>query len=166
EKRGLNCMFTFMNSARIGTAIQGRAAAESSYQGALAYAIDRLAMRSLEGAKAPNQPADPIIVHPAVRNMLLTQKVFAEGSRALAHYLATSADIAEAPDNPDEKKAAEDRLALITPIAKALTTETGVEAAKHGLQVFSGHGYITDHGMEQTTRDARIASLYEGTTEI
>jgi alkylation response protein AidB-like acyl-CoA dehydrogenase len=166
ENRGLNCMFTFMNSARIGTAIQGLAAAESSYQGALAYAKDRLAMRSLEGAKEPNLPADPIIVHPAVRNMLLTQKVFAEGSRALAYYLATYADIAEATDNPEEKKAAEDRLALLTPIAKALMTETGVEAAKHGMQVFGGHGYIAEHGMEQIARDARIASLYEGTTEI
>ncbi|POU24970.1 acyl-CoA dehydrogenase [Acinetobacter sp. ACNIH3] len=166
ENRGLNCMFTFMNSARIGTAIQGLAAAESSYQGALAYAKDRLAMRSLEGAKAPGQPADPIIVHPAVRNMLLTQKVFAEGSRALAYYLATYADIAEATDSPEEKKAAEDRLALLTPIAKALMTETGIEAAKHGMQVFGGHGYIAEHGMEQIARDARIASLYEGTTEI
>lgn len=166
ENRGLNCMFTFMNSARIGTAIQGLAAAESSYQGALAYAKDRLAMRSLEGAKAPGQPADPIIVHPAVRNMLLTQKVFAEGSRALAYYLATYADIAEATDSPEEKKSAEDRLALLTPIAKALMTETGIEAAKHGMQIFGGHGYIAEHGMEQIARDARIASLYEGTTEI
>ncbi len=166
ENRGLNCMFTFMNTARIGTAVQGLAAAESSYQGALAYAKDRLAMRSLEGAKAPGQPADPIIVHPAVRNMLLTQKVFAEGSRALAYYLATYADIAEATDSPEEKKAAEDRLALLTPIAKALMTETGIEAAKHGMQIFGGHGYIAEHGMEQIARDARIASLYEGTTEI
>lgn len=166
ENRGLNCMFTFMNSARIGTAIQGLAAAESSYQGALAYAKDRLAMRSLEGAQAPNLPADPIIVHPAVRNLLLTQKVFAEGSRSLAYYLATYADIAEATEDADEKKAAEDRLALLTPIAKALMTETGLEAAKHGMQVFGGHGYIAEHGMEQIARDARIACLYEGTTEI
>jgi len=98
--------------------------------------------------------------------MLLTQKVFAEGSRALAYYLATYADIAEATDSPEEKKAAEDRLALLTPIAKALMTETGIEAAKHGMQIFGGHGYIAEHGMEQIARDARIASLYEGTTEI
>lgn len=166
ENRGLNCMFTFMNSARIGTAIQGLASAESSYQGALAYAKDRLAMRSLEGAKEPNLPADPIIVHPAVRNMLLTQKVFAEGSRSLAYYLATYADISEATDDAEEKKAADDRLALLTPIAKALMTETGLEAAKHGMQIFGGHGYIAEHGMEQIVRDAHIACLYEGTTEI
>lgn len=166
ENRGLNCMFTFMNAARIGTAIQGLAAAESSYQGALAYAKDRLAMRSLEGAQAPNLAADPIIVHPAVRNLLLTQKVFAEGSRSLVYYLVTYADIAEATDNAGERKAAEDRLALLTPIAKALMTETGIEAAKNGMQVFGGHGYIAEHGMEQIARDARISSLYEGTTEI
>lgn len=166
ENKGLNCMFTFMNSARIGTAIQGLAAAESSYQGALAYAKDRLAMRALDGAKAPHLPADPIIVHPAVRNLLLTQKVFAEGSRSLGYYLATYADIAEATQDPVEKKAADDRLALLTPIAKALMTETGLEAAKHGMQVFGGHGYIAEHGMEQIARDARIACLYEGTTEI
>ena len=166
ENRGLNCMFTFMNSARIGTAIQGLAAAESAYQGALKYAKERLAMRALTGAERPDLAADPIIVHPAVRNMLLTQKVFAEGSRALVYYLASYADIAEASENAAEKQQAEDRLALLTPIAKAFMTETGLEATKHGMQIFGGHGYIAEHGMEQIARDARIACLYEGTTEI
>lgn len=166
ENHGLNCMFTFMNTARIGTAVQGLAASESSYQGALAYAKDRLAMRSLSGAKYPDLPADPIIVHPAVRNMLLTQKVFAEGSRALAYYLSTYVDIAELSTDEVEKGAAENKLALLTPIAKAFMTEIGVESAKHGMQIFGGHGYIAEHGMEQIARDARISSLYEGTTEI
>ncbi len=166
ENRGLNCMFTFMNSARIGTAIQGLAAAESAYQGALKYAKERLAMRALTGPERPDLAADPIIVHPAVRNMLLTQKVFAEGSRALAYYLASYADLAEASSSDSEKQQAEDRLALLTPIAKAFMTETGLEATKHGMQIFGGHGYIAEHGMEQVMRDARIACLYEGTTEI
>lgn len=166
ENRGLNCMFTFMNSARIGTAIQGLAASEASYQGALAYAKERLAMRSLAGPQHPELPADPIIVHPAVRQMLLTQKVFAEGSRALAYYLSTYVDMAEFSNNEDEKKQAENKLALLTPIAKAFMTETGVESAKHGMQIFGGHGYIAEHEMEQIARDARIACLYEGTTEI
>ena len=166
ENRGLNCMFTFMNSARIGTAIQGLAAAESSYQGALAYAKDRLAMRSLEGAKAPNQPADPIIVHPAVRNMLLTQKAYAEAGRALVYLLAQYADVVEHAVEEADRKFADNILSLLTPIAKAFLTETGSEAAKHGVQVFGGHGFISEHGMEQIVRDTRIACLYEGTTEI
>lgn len=164
--RGLNCMFTFMNSARIGTAIQGLATAESAFQGALKYAQERLAMRSLTGSQHPELAADPIIVHPAVRNMLLTQKVFAEGSRALAYYLATYADIAEVSEDANEKLLAENKLALLTPIAKAFMTEMGLEASKHGMQVFGGHGYIAEHGMEQVARDARISCLYEGTTEI
>ncbi|QER40240.1 acyl-CoA dehydrogenase [Acinetobacter suaedae] len=166
ENRGLHCMFTFMNSARIGTAIQGLAASESSYQGALAYAKDRLAMRSLSGPQNPELSADPIIVHPAVRNMLLTQKVFAEGSRALAYYLSVYVDIAKLSNDESEKKIAEDKLALLTPIAKAFMTEMGVESAKNGMQVFGGHGYIAEHGMEQIARDVRISTLYEGTTEI
>ncbi len=166
ENRGLNCMFTFMNVARIGTAIQGLAAAEGSFQGALAYARDRLAMRSLSGPKCPEKDADPIIVHPAVRNMLLTQKAFAEGGRALVYFLSQFADIVEAGESEEEKKYADNILSLLTPIAKAFLTETGSEAAKHGVQVYGGHGFIAEHGMEQIVRDTRIACLYEGTTEI
>ncbi len=166
ENRGLNCMFTFMNTARIGTAIQGLSASEGSFQGALAYAKDRLAMRSLSGPKAPEKEADPIIVHPAVRNMLLTQKAFAEGGRALVYLLSLHADIVEQGATEEERKFSDNILSLLTPIAKAFLTETGSESAKHGVQVFGGHGFISEHGMEQIVRDTRISCLYEGTTEI
>ena len=163
--RGLNLMFTFMNTARIGTAIQGLAHAELSYQNALAYAKERLAMRSLTGPKNPDGPADPIIVHPDVRRMLLTQKAIAEGSRALLYYLAQLGDVVDRADEARAKEA-DDLMALLTPIAKAFVTETGFEAANHGVQIFGGHGFIREWGMEQIVRDARIAMLYEGTTGI
>ena len=163
--RGLNAMFTFMNTARIGTAIQGLAHGELAWQGSLAYAKERLAMRSLSGPKNPDGPADPIIVHPDVRRLLLTQKAMVEGGRAFLYYLAQQSDIAESAEG-DEAQAAENRLALLTPIAKAFVTETGFESANLGLQVFGGHGYIREWGMEQIVRDARIAMLYEGTTGI
>ncbi|HAG94468.1 MAG: acyl-CoA dehydrogenase [Pseudomonadales bacterium] len=164
--RGLNCMFTFMNTARIGTALQGVAAAEGSYQGALTYAKERLAMRALSGPKAPDKEADPIIVHPDVRRMLLTQKAFAEGGRALLYYLSMQGDIVEHGADEEAKKLADDLMAFLTPIAKAFCTETGLEAANHGVQVFGGHGFIREWGMEQIVRDTRIATLYEGTTGI
>ncbi|MEQ9396145.1 acyl-CoA dehydrogenase C-terminal domain-containing protein [Haliea sp.] len=163
--RGLNAMFTFMNTARIGTAIQGLAHGELSYQGSLAYARDRLAMRSLTGPKNPDGPADPIIVHPDVRRMLLIQKALVEGSRAFLYYLSQQGDILDA-GTEEEAKAADDLLAFLTPIAKAFVTETGYEAANLGLQVYGGHGFIKEWGMEQIVRDARIAMLYEGTTGI
>ena len=166
ENRGLHAMFTFMNTARIGTAVQGLTASESSFQGALAYAKDRLAMRSLSGPKSPEKEADPIIVHPAVRNMLMTQKSFAEGGRALVYFLSQYADIVEQGETEEERKFADNILSLLTPIAKAFLTETGSESAKHGVQVFGGHGFISEHGMEQIVRDTRISCLYEGTTEI
>ena len=166
ENRGLNCMFTFMNTARIGTAVQGLAASEIAFQGALGYAKERLAMRALTGAKQPAQNADPIIVHPAVRSMLMTQKAFAEGGRALAYFLAQHADIVESSSNEAQKKLSDELLAFLTPIAKAFLTESGNESAKHGVQIFGGHGFIVEHGMEQIVRDARISTLYEGTTEI
>ncbi len=166
ENRGLNCMFTFMNTARIGTAVQGLAAAEGSFQGALTYARDRLAMRSLAGPQAPEKEADPIIVHPAVRNMLLTQKAFAEGGRALVYFMTQFADVVEVEQDAEKRKAADDMLSLLTPIAKAFLTETGYECANHGVQVYGGHGFIAEWGMEQIVRDTRIACLYEGTTEI
>lgn len=163
--RGLNCMFTFMNVARIGTAMQGLAHAEQSFQGALAYAKDRLAMRSLTGPKNPDGPADPIIVHPDVRRMLLTQKAIAEGSRAMLYYLAQQGDVV-ANGSAEDAKAADDLMALLTPIAKAFVTELGFEAANHGVQVFGGHGFIREWGMEQIVRDSRISMLYEGTTGV
>jgi len=163
--RGLNAMFTFMNTARIGTATQGLAHAELSFQGALSYAKERLAMRSLTGPKNPDGPADPIIVHPDVRRMLLTQKAFAEGSRAFLYFLAQQSDIV-ANGGEAQAKAADDVMALLTPIGKAFVTEVGFEAANLGVQVYGGHGFIREWGMEQIVRDARIATLYEGTTGI
>lgn len=165
ENKGLNCMFTFMNAARIGTAVQGLAAAEGSFQGALTYAKDRLAMRSLSGPKNPEGKADPIIVHPDVRRMLLTQKSIAEGSRAMIYYAALKADWAERGEG-DAQKEADELLGFFTPIIKAFCTEAGFEAANHGVQVFGGHGFIQEWGMEQIVRDTRIALLYEGTTGI
>jgi len=166
ENKGLNAMFTFMNTARIGTALQGVAAAEGSFQGALAYAKDRLAMRSLTGPKAPEKPADPIIVHPDVRRMLLTQKAFAEGGRALAYLTAQQADIVKVSESEEERKAADELLGFLTPIAKAFLTEAGYEATNLGVQVFGGHGFISEWGMEQLVRDTKIACIYEGTTGI
>ncbi len=169
ENRGLNCMFTFMNTARIGTAVQGLAASEGAFQGALTYAKDRLAMRSLTGPKAPEKEADPIIVHPAVRNMLLTQKAFAEGGRSMIYYAAQIADkMADALERGDTAafEAHDDHLGFYTPILKGFLTELGLEAANHGMQVYGGHGYIKEWGMEQIARDARIATLYEGTTGV
>ncbi|MEX0730946.1 MAG: acyl-CoA dehydrogenase C-terminal domain-containing protein [Aquisalimonadaceae bacterium] len=164
--RGLNCMFTFMNAARLGTALQGLAHAEIAFQGAIAYARERLQMRSLSGQKAPDKPADPIIVHPDVRRMVLTSKAFAEGGRALMYFCARQSDIAHRGDDPEERAVAESLLAFLTPIAKGFLTEAGFEAAYDGMQVFGGHGYINEWGMEQNMRDARISTLYEGTTGI
>ncbi|WP_394177021.1 acyl-CoA dehydrogenase C-terminal domain-containing protein [Thalassotalea litorea] len=164
--RGLNCMFTFMNAARLGVALEGVAASEASFQGALAYAKDRLQMRSLTGPKNPTGPADPIIVHPDVRRMLLTQKSFAEGGRALVTDLALLIDLTHTSIDPEQIASAEAKLALLTPIAKAFLTETGLESTNHGVQVLGGHGYISEWGMEQLMRDTKICCLYEGTTGI
>ncbi len=163
--KGLNCMFTFMNTARLGTALQGLAHAEWGFQNSLTYAKDRLQMRALNGPSHPDKPADPIIVHPEVRKMLLTQKAFAEGGRALIYYCAQLVDKAKAHDG-EEKDKADALLAFLTPIAKAFLTEVGFESANHGLQVYGGHGFIAEWGMEQNVRDSRISMLYEGTTQI
>jgi alkylation response protein AidB-like acyl-CoA dehydrogenase len=167
--KGLEAMFTFMNTARIGTAIQGVCHAELSYQGALAYAKDRRSMRSLSGKKEPDKNADAIIHHADVRRMLLTQKAVAEGGRAMIYFAAQYADhmvngIIEG--DPAKYKEWDDRLGFFTPILKGFLTEMGLEASNLGIQVFGGHGYIKEHGMEQIARDARIATLYEGTTGI
>ncbi|MBR9866785.1 MAG: acyl-CoA dehydrogenase [Oceanospirillales bacterium] len=166
ENKGLNCMFTFMNTARLGTALQGLAHAEWGYQNSLAYARDRLQMRALNGPACPDKPADPIIVHPDVRRMLLTQKAFAEGGRALIYYCAQLVDRVNLTTDSDERQQADTQLAFLTPIAKAFLTETGFESANLGLQIFGGHGYISEWGMEQNVRDSRISMLYEGTTGI
>ncbi|WP_163930888.1 acyl-CoA dehydrogenase C-terminal domain-containing protein [Paraferrimonas sp. SM1919] len=163
--RGLNMMFTFMNSARLAVGGEGLAASEAAFQGALAYAKERLQMRSVSGVKNPDGVADPIIVHPDVRRMLLTQKVFAEGGRAMIYDLALTIDKSHRGSDL-EKAAAEAKLALLTPVAKAFATETAMEATSHGVQVFGGHGYISEWGMEQLMRDTKISCLYEGTTGI
>ncbi|KAA0011384.1 acyl-CoA dehydrogenase [Billgrantia pellis] len=164
--KGLACMFTMMNAARLGVGIQGLGLTEASFQNALAYARDRLQMRALSGPKAPERPADPIIVHPDVRRMLLTQKAFAEGGRMLVLYTAQMLDIVEHGQDASEREHAETLLSLLTPIVKAFLTEVGFEATNEGVQVFGGHGFIQEWGMEQLVRDARITRLYEGTTGI
>ncbi|ERP89160.1 acyl-CoA dehydrogenase [Marinobacter sp. ES-1] len=169
ENQGLECMFTFMNTARIGTAIQGVGPAELSYQWALDYAKERRSMRALSGKKEPDQVADSLIHHADVRRMLLTQKAIAEGGRAMLYYAARVADhMVEAHTAGDTEKAEryDDKLGFLTPILKGFLTELGCEAANLGMQVFGGHGYIREHGMEQIARDTRIATLYEGTTGI
>ena len=167
--KGLEAMFTFMNTARIGTAVQGVCHAELSFQGALRYAKDRRSMRSLSGKKEPDKVADAIIHHPDVRRMLLTQKAVAEGGRAMIYFAAQYADhmVNGILENDDKKyKYWDDKLGFFTPILKGFLTEMGLESANLGMQVFGGHGYIKEHGMEQIARDARIATLYEGTTGI
>ncbi|MDP7591916.1 MAG: acyl-CoA dehydrogenase C-terminal domain-containing protein [Litorilituus sp.] len=166
ENKGLECMFTFMNTARIGTALQGVCAAELSYQNALIYAKERLSMRSLTGKKNPELVADPIIVHPDVRKMLMTQKAVSEGGRAMIYYAAKLVDVIETSKSEQEIKDADDKLGFITPILKAFLTELGLECANHGVQIYGGHGFIKEWGMEQIVRDTRIATLYEGTTGI
>jgi hypothetical protein len=166
ENRGLNCMFTFMNMARIGTGLEGLAATEAAFQGALTYAKDRLQFRSVSGIKNPNGPADPIIHHPDVRRMLLTQKAFREGERAMALYCMQLVDVGLYSTDEKAKQIGEGKLALLTPILKAFLTETAQESTSYGMQVYGGHGYIKEWGMEQLARDTRICTMYEGTTGI
>ena len=169
ENKGLECMFTFMNTARIGTSIQGLAHAELSYQGALTYAKERKSMRALSGKKEPDAIADSLIHHGDVRRMLLKQKAIAEGGRAMIYFAAQYADkmiSAAQADNDEEYQKWDDELGFLTPILKGFLTEKGLEVANDGMQVFGGHGYIKEHGMEQIVRDARISTLYEGTTGI
>ncbi len=166
ENRGLNHMFTMMNAARINTGVQGLAVSQAAYQGALHYAKERLQSRSLAGPKFPDKPADPIIVHPDVRRMLLTMKSLAEGNRALAYFTAQQIEKTRYSDNDTVKQRAATLQAFLTPIVKAFITESGIEATNLGVQVYGGHGYIREHGMEQLVRDGRIFTLYEGTTGI
>ncbi|MCH8178762.1 MAG: acyl-CoA dehydrogenase C-terminal domain-containing protein [Proteobacteria bacterium] len=167
--QGLEAMFTFMNTARIGTAVQGLAHAELSYQGALPYAKERRSMRALSGKKDAEHSADALIWHADVRRMLLTQRAVAEGARAMIYHAAKLADLmvtGVSTGNKAEYEAYDDKLGFYTPILKGFITEMGLESANIGMQVFGGHGYIKEHGMEQIARDARIATLYEGTTGI
>ncbi|MBB3214842.1 hypothetical protein FHW67_004165 [Herbaspirillum sp. Sphag1AN] len=164
--KGLNAMFVFMNAARLGVGMQGLGLTEVAYQNALAYAKDRLQMRSLSGVKAPDKAADPIIVHPDVRRMLLTAKAYAEGGRAFCSYVALQLD--KELNHPDEevRKEAADEVALLTPVVKAFITDNAWIATSECLQVYGGHGFIAEWGMEQYVRDARINMIYEGTNTI
>ncbi|WP_397451036.1 acyl-CoA dehydrogenase C-terminal domain-containing protein [Pseudomonas sp. NA-150] len=164
--KGLNCMFTMMNHARLGTGMQGLCLGEASFQGAIKYANERLQMRALTGPKAPEKAADPIIVHPDVRRMLLTMKAFNEGNRALTYFAGQMLDTAHMSDDAAKREEAENLLAFLTPICKAFMTETGLEVTNHGMQIFGGHGFIREWGMEQLVRDCRIAPIYEGTNGI
>jgi alkylation response protein AidB-like acyl-CoA dehydrogenase len=166
ENKGLEYMFTYMNTARIGIAIQGVCHSELAYQISLPYAKERLSMRSLSGKKYPDRVADPIIVHPDVRKMLLTQKAFSEGGRAMVYYAGKMIDELDQCDNELDRKIIDDKLGFFTPILKGFLTEVGFESANLGLQVYGGHGYIKETGLEQIVRDARISTLYEGTTGI
>ncbi len=164
--KGLQAMFVMMNAARLGVGNQSLGLTEVAYQNALAYAKDRLQMRSLSGTKAKDKPADPIIVHPDVRRMLLTAKAYAEGGRAMAMYCTVMLE--KALYHPDEKvrKDSDEIVALLTPIVKAFLTDNGWSATMLCQQVFGGHGYIRENGMEQFVRDARINMIYEGTNGI
>ncbi len=164
--KGLNAMFVMMNAARLGVGMQSLGLTEVAYQHAAAYAKDRLQMRSLTGPKAPDKPADPIIVHPDVRKMLLTARAYAEGGRALAVFTALQLDLELSSPDAAVKQDATDMVALLTPIVKAFLTDNAWIATSHCLQVFGGHGYVREWGMEQFVRDARINMIYEGTNTI
>ena len=164
--KGLAAMFVMMNAARLGVGVQSLGLTEVAYQNAAAYAKDRTQMRSLSGPKNPEQPADKIIVHPDVRKMLLTARAYAEGGRALASYTALLIDKELASPDEAVRKACADQVALLTPIVKAFLTDNAWLATSHCMQVFGGHGYIAEWGMEQYVRDARINMIYEGTNTI
>jgi len=164
--KGLPAMFVMMNAARLGVGMQSLGLTEVAYQNAAAYAKERLQMRSLSGPKAPDKPADPIIVHPDVRKMLLTARAYAEGGRALAMFTTLLLDRELAGADDAEKAECADFVALLTPIVKAFFTDNAWIATSHCMQVFGGHGYIHESGMEQFVRDARINMIYEGTNTI
>ena len=164
--RGLQAMFTMMNEARLGVGVQGLAMSEVAYQNAAAYAKERLAGRALTGAKFPQKPADPIIVHPDVRRVLMSIRAFNEAARALVVWTALKGDVARRSEDAKERQAADDHLGLMTPVIKGVLTDQGFANTVAAQQIYGGHGYIAEHGMEQFVRDARIAMLYEGANGI
>jgi hypothetical protein len=166
ENRGINAMFTMMNEARLGVGMQGLALSEVAYQNAGAYAKERLQGRALTGARCPDRPADPIIVHPDVRRMLLTIRAFNEAARAAVLWTALQGDLSHRAADAPTRQAADDHMALLTPVIKGVLTDRGFANAVLAQQVYGGHGYIAEHGMEQFVRDARIAMLYEGANGI
>jgi alkylation response protein AidB-like acyl-CoA dehydrogenase len=164
--KGLPAMFVMMNSARIGVGLQTLGLMETAYQNSLAYAKDRLQSRSLTGPKAPGKAADPIIVHPDVRRMLLTQKAYTEGCRAFALWLGLHGDRHASHPDEETRKESGELLALLTPVVKAFITDSGFMTTNLAMQVLGGHGYIREHGLEQYVRDSRINMIYEGTNTI
>ncbi len=166
ENRGLAAMFTMMNEARLGVGVQGLAQSEVAYQNAALYAKERLQGRAISGVKYPDKPADPIIVHPDVRRTLMSIRAFNEAARALVMWTALKGDVARRSEDETERKSADDYMGLLTPVIKGVLTDTGFANAVMAQQVFGGHGYIAENGMEQFVRDARIAQIYEGTNGI
>jgi len=164
--RGMRAMFTMMNGARLGVGMQGLGLAEVSYQNAVAYAKERLQGRAARGPVVPNGEADPIIVHPDVRRMLMTMKAYNEGMRALAYWVGILIDVEERHPDAARREEASDLVALMTPVIKAFCTDVGFEVTNLALQCFGGHGYVREYGMEQFVRDARIAQIYEGTNGV
>ncbi|MCP3663704.1 MAG: acyl-CoA dehydrogenase [Gammaproteobacteria bacterium] len=166
ENRGLACMFTMMNAERLAIGIQGLGIGEVAYQNAVAYARDRIQSRSATGIKAPDKSADPLLVHPDIRKMLLTTRAYNEGARALAIWTAMQIDLSHHHPDETERQRADNMVALLTPVIKAAFSDFGYETATLCQQVYGGHGYIREWGMEQFVRDARIAQIYEGTNGI
>ena len=164
--RGLAAMFTMMNTERVSVGVQGLGVGEIAYQSAVAYARDRLQGRALTGPARPDLPADPIIVHPDVRRMLMTMRVYAEGCRALGQWTSQALDAEKHGTDPEGRARATDFVALMTPVVKALFTDLASEAANLAVQTYGGHGYIREHGVEQFVRDARICQIYEGTNGV
>jgi alkylation response protein AidB-like acyl-CoA dehydrogenase len=164
--RGLEAMFTMMNAERVGVGMQGLGIGEAAYQSAVWYAKDRIQGRSLSGAKYPQKEADPIIVHPDVRRMLMTMRAYNEGCRGVSAWISRALDAEKHGETAETRQKAEDFVALMTPVVKALFTDLGFESASLAVQVYGGHGYIRESGVEQYLRDARISMIYEGTNGI
>ena len=166
ENRGLQAMFIMMNEARLHVGVQGLAVSEAAYQNAAAYAKDRLQGRSISGVKVPDKAADPIIVHPDVRRTLMSIRAFNEAARALVLWTALKSDVAHRSGDNKERQAADDHMGLLTPVIKGVLTDQGFANTVMAQQVYGGHGYIAEHGMEQFVRDSRIAMIYEGANGI
>jgi acyl-CoA dehydrogenase len=166
ENRGINAMFTMMNEARLGVGVQSLAVSEVAYQNAAIYARERLQGRAISGPKFPDKPADPIIVHPDVRRMLMTMRAFNEAARALILWTSLQGDIVHRSDDEKARQAADDHMGLLTPVIKGVITDQGFANTVLAQQIYGGHGYIVEHGMEQFVRDARIALIYEGANGI
>jgi len=166
ENKGMQGMFVMMNEARLGVAVQGLAQSEVAYQNAVAYARERLQGRSISGVKAPDKPADPIIVHPDVRRTLLTIRAFNEAARAMVVWTALKSDVAHRSSDPKDRQEADDHMGLMTPVMKGVMTGTGFANTVMAQQMYGGHGYIAEQGMEQFVRDARISMIYEGANGV